>query len=129
MGYLGYDVVRRLERLPDTCIDDLRIPELTMLLVGDLAAMDHHTGDVWLIANAVNYDDSPERLEWAYEDAVSRVEALLAALAQPLPPLVTEPVDVPEAEVPPGTHTIRAEIKDKDGRAGFLTFNLKVAKQ
>jgi anthranilate synthase component 1 len=61
--------------------------------------MDHHTGDVWLIANAVNYDDSPERLEWAYEDAVSRVEALLAALAQPLPPLVTEPVDVPEAEV------------------------------
>lgn len=43
----------------------------------------------------------------------------------------TKPVgiDVPEAEVPPGTHTIRAEIKDKDGRAGFLTFNLKVAKQ
>ena len=40
MGYLGYDVVRRLERLPDTCIDDLGIPELTMLLVGDLAAMD-----------------------------------------------------------------------------------------
>ena len=71
MGYLGYDVARRIERLPDTCIDDLRILELTMLLVGDLAAMDHHTGDVWLIANAVNYDDSPERLEWAYEDAVS----------------------------------------------------------
>jgi anthranilate synthase component 1 len=99
MGYLGYDVVRRLERLPDTCLDDLGIPELTMLLVGDLAAMDHHTGDVWLIANAVNYDDSAERLEWAYEDAVGRVEALLAALAQSLPPLVTEPVDVPEAEV------------------------------
>jgi hypothetical protein len=38
-------------------------------------------------------------------------------------------VDVPEAEMPPGTHTIRAEIKDKDGRAGFLTFNLNVVKQ
>jgi len=38
-------------------------------------------------------------------------------------------VDVPEAEMPPGTQTIRAEIKDKDGRAGFLTFNLNVAKQ
>jgi anthranilate synthase component 1 len=99
MGYLGYDVVRRLERLPDTCIDDLGIPELTMLLVGDLAAMDHHTGDVWLIANAVNYDDSEERLEWAYEDAVARVHALLDALAEPLPPLVTEPVDMPEAQV------------------------------
>jgi hypothetical protein len=38
-------------------------------------------------------------------------------------------VDVPEAVVPPGTHTIRVEIKDKDGRAGSLTFKLKVAKQ
>jgi anthranilate synthase component 1 len=99
MGYLGYDVVRRLEKLPDTCIDDLHIPELTMLLVGDLAAMDHHTGDVWLIANAVNYDDSAENLEWAYRDAVGRVEALVAALAQPIVPLVTEAVDVPETEV------------------------------
>ena len=66
-----------------------------MLLVGDLAAMDHHTGDVWLIANAVNYDDSEANLEWAYQDAVTRVEALVAALAQPIVPLVTEPVDVP----------------------------------
>ena len=38
-------------------------------------------------------------------------------------------MDVPEAAIPPGTQTIRAEIKDKDGRAGFLTFNLNVAKQ
>ena len=27
VGYLGYDVVRRLETLPDTCTDDLRLPE------------------------------------------------------------------------------------------------------
>ena len=38
-------------------------------------------------------------------------------------------IDVPEAEIPPGTYTIRAEIRDKDGRAGFLTFILNVAKQ
>jgi len=37
-------------------------------------------------------------------------------------------IDVPEAEVPPGTHAIRAEIKDKDGRSGFVNFNLNVAK-
>jgi hypothetical protein len=36
-------------------------------------------------------------------------------------------VDVPKAEIPPGTQTIRAEIKDNDGRAGSLTFNLNVA--
>jgi len=37
-------------------------------------------------------------------------------------------IDVPEAEIPPGSYTIHAEIKDNDGRAGFLTFTLKVAK-
>jgi hypothetical protein len=36
-------------------------------------------------------------------------------------------LDVPAAELPPGTHTIRAEIKDKDGRTGFASFNLNVA--
>ena len=37
VGYLGYDIVRRLERLPDTCVDDLHVPELVQLLVADLA--------------------------------------------------------------------------------------------
>jgi hypothetical protein len=35
-------------------------------------------------------------------------------------------IDVPLAELPPGTHSIRAEVKDKDGRAGFINFNLNV---
>jgi len=42
VGYLGYDVVRRLERLPSLAEDDLKLPELIMLLATDLAALDHH---------------------------------------------------------------------------------------
>ncbi len=37
-------------------------------------------------------------------------------------------IDVPAAEIPPGTYTIHAEIKDSDGRSGSLTFTLNVAK-
>ena len=37
-------------------------------------------------------------------------------------------LDVPEAELPPGIYTIRAEIKDKEGRSGSLTFTFNVAK-
>ena len=36
-------------------------------------------------------------------------------------------IDLPEASVPPGNHTIRAEVKDKDGRAGSVIFTIKVA--
>src|SRR5947209_18646154 len=51
VGYLGYDVVRRLERLPETSTDDLGMPELAMMLVTDLAVLDHSDGTVLLIAN------------------------------------------------------------------------------
>lgn len=83
VGYLGYDVVRRLERLPVDTVDDLRVPELAMMLIHDLAAIDHETGDVWLLANAINFDATDERVDQAYADAVARVETMAAELARP----------------------------------------------
>ncbi|MCU1661943.1 MAG: anthranilate synthase component [Pseudonocardia sp.] len=73
VGYLGYDVVRRLERLP----------ELMMLLATDLAAVDHHEGTITLIANAINWDASDERVDEAYDDAVGRLDRMTTELAAP----------------------------------------------
>ncbi|MGW4209940.1 anthranilate synthase component I [Lentzea sp. NPDC004789] len=86
VGYIGYDAVRRLERLPVIAEDDLQIPELVMLLATDLAALDHHEGTVTLIANAINWDDSPERVDAAYDDAVRRLDEMTVALHTPAPP-------------------------------------------
>jgi anthranilate synthase component 1 len=80
VGYIGYDTVRRLERLPELAEDDLRIPELVMMMATDLAALDHHEGTITLIANAVNWDDSPERKDEAYDDAVERLNRMTAQL-------------------------------------------------
>ncbi|HZA04091.1 MAG TPA: anthranilate synthase component I [Propionibacteriaceae bacterium] len=88
VGYLSYDAVRRVERLPDSNPDDLGIPELTFLLASDLAVLDHHDGEVWLVANAINYDGSDDRVDDAYADAVARVEAMTARLAAPTPSAV-----------------------------------------
>ena len=88
VGYLSYDAVRRVERLPDSNPDDLGIPELTFLLASDLAVLDHHAGEVWLVANAINYDGSDDRVDEAYADAVARVEAMTARLAEPTPSAV-----------------------------------------
>ncbi|CAM5493448.1 anthranilate synthase component I [Streptomyces spiroverticillatus] len=41
VGYLGYDIVRRLEKIGPGERDHLKLPELTMLLTSDLAVMDH----------------------------------------------------------------------------------------
>ena len=90
VGYLGYDVVRRLERLPETTVDDLHVPELTMMLASEVAVLDHHRGEVWLIANAINYNASDEGVERAYVGAVAAVERMAEALRQPRQPLVVE---------------------------------------
>ncbi|MDG3012076.1 anthranilate synthase component I [Rhodococcus sp. D2-41] len=83
VGYLGYDIVRRLERLPNLTEDDLGLPEMVMLLATDLAAVDHHEGAITLIANAVNWDGTDERVDEAYDDAVARLDRMTAALGAP----------------------------------------------
>jgi anthranilate synthase component 1 len=90
VGYLAYDVVRRLERLPDMAVDDLALPEIGMMLATDLAVLDHADGSIWLIANAVNWDDSDERVDEAWADAVARLDRMTTDLAQPSPATVAE---------------------------------------
>ncbi|MGY1743675.1 MULTISPECIES: anthranilate synthase component I [unclassified Blastococcus] len=81
VGYLGYDVVRRLERLPVQATDDLGMPEVSLLLVTDLAVVDHTDGSVLLIANAFRSGDPGA----AWDDAVARIDAMAAALAKSAP--------------------------------------------
>ena len=83
VGYLGYDVARRLERLPETTVDDLLLPELTFLLASELAVLDHHKGELWLIANAINYDGTDAGIERAYDRAVAAIQAMAEELSRP----------------------------------------------
>ncbi|RJO69211.1 anthranilate synthase component I [Nocardia panacis] len=83
VGYLGYDAVRRMERLPELTVDDLRVPEMVLLLATDLAAFDHHEGAITLIANAVNWDGTADKVDEAYDDAVTRLDRMTRALAEP----------------------------------------------
>ncbi|MEU6850799.1 anthranilate synthase component I [Actinacidiphila alni] len=98
VGYLGYDIVRRLERIGEHTRDDLRLPELTMLLTSDLAVLDHWDGTVLLIANAINHNDRDTGVDEAYADAVARLDAMEADLAQPAEyaPVVLPPSRLPE---------------------------------
>ncbi|TJZ74993.1 anthranilate synthase component I [Rhodococcus oryzae] len=89
VGFLGYDIIRRLERLPSHAADDLQIPEMVMLLATDLAAVDHHEGAITLIANAVNWNGTDERVDEAYDDAVARLDAMTHALTAPAPSTVS----------------------------------------
>jgi anthranilate synthase component 1 len=88
VGFFAYDMVRRLERLPSLATDDLKLPDMLLLLATDVAAVDHHEGTITLIANAVNWNGTDERVDWAYDDAVARLDVMTDALGQPLPSTV-----------------------------------------
>jgi anthranilate synthase component 1 len=90
VGYLGYDLVRRFESLPATAVDDLRLPELGMMLATDLVVLDHFDGSATLVANAVlpaGCDDGTAAA--AYHQAVGRLDAMTTALSRPTPPMVS----------------------------------------
>ena len=42
-----------------------------------------HGGSLLLVANAVNYDATDDRVEWAWADAVDRLDRMTAQLAEP----------------------------------------------
>jgi anthranilate synthase component 1 len=83
VGAITYDAVRRWERVPDAGRDELHLPEIGMLFATDLAVLDHTDGSLLLVANAVNYDATDERVEWAWADAVDRLDRMTAQLAEP----------------------------------------------
>ncbi|MCX4777766.1 anthranilate synthase component I [Streptomyces sp. NBC_01264] len=114
VGYLGYDIVRRLERIGEHTEDDLRLPELTMLLTSDLAVLDHWDGTVQLIANAINHNDLAAGVDEAYADAVARLDAMEADLARPAPyaPMPLPASELPEYSVLWGGEKYQAAVED-----------------
>jgi len=133
VGYLGYDVVRRIERLPDKAVDELGLPELTMLLVTDLAAVDHHQCTVELIANAILHPRmTAAELDAAHADAVARLDAMQAALATPSAATVaivgTASPKHAESRTPPGQYEPAVEQALEAVRAGEV-FQIQVGQR
>jgi anthranilate synthase component 1 len=92
VGYLGYDVVREVERLPDVPPDDLGFPDAGLVVIGQLAAFDHWRQRIVLVENVPtdpDWDDGAAAQ--AYEEAGRRLADLAADCfsghdAVPLPP-------------------------------------------
>ncbi|GAA3673039.1 anthranilate synthase component 1 [Yimella lutea] len=109
VGAITYDAVRRWERLLDNGIDKLGLPEISMMLTTDLAVFDHADNSLLLVANAINHDNTPDRVEQAYTDAVRRLDVMTDALMAPAPSTVS----VPEpAELRPDSSHSQQEFHD-----------------
>jgi anthranilate synthase component 1 len=85
VGYLGYDVVREVEHLPDTPTDDLGQPDAVLVVIGQLAAFDHWRQRVVLIDNVVvDPSWSEAELDAAHDAALGRLDQLAAECFRPV---------------------------------------------
>ena len=106
VGFMGYDVVRRLEKLPSLSNKDIPLPELSFMLTSDLAVMDHSEGTITLIANAINWDGSDDRIDEAYASCIERLDRMQADLAISIP---GDAASIPDFSLPQYTGNISAE--------------------
>jgi anthranilate synthase component 1 len=97
VGYMGYDSVRRLEKLPNLSTKDIALPEIAFMLTSDLAVMDHSEGSITLIANAINWDGSSDRVDEAYSDAIERLDRMQSKL---MSAIAGEIAEIPQSSDP-----------------------------
>ena len=133
VGYLGYDLVRRFERLPATAEDDLALPELGMMLATDLVVLDHYDGSAILVANAVLAAEADDAARLAaYHNAVGRLDAMTTALSRPTPPMIStverRPAGEPVSRTAPGEYQKAVEEAKEAIRAGEC-FQIVVAQR
>ncbi len=76
VGYIGYDMVRFFEKLPDWTVDDLQLPDCYLMLADTLVIFDHLKRKMRILVNAFVKDD-PAR---AYDAAVERIEGIVHRL-------------------------------------------------
>ncbi len=82
-GYMGYDMVRLMERLPDKNPDPIGIPDAVFLRPTVIAIFDN-LEDLVTVVTPV-WPEQGRAAEEAYEGAGDRLAAVLADLDRPLP--------------------------------------------
>jgi anthranilate synthase component I len=99
-GYLGYDMVRFMEELPDDNPDPLNVPDAIMMRPSLLAVFDSLKDELFISAPVYPRDGVTARQ--AYEAAQSRIEEAVARLERPLPRSVEMP-DLEKIEITSNT--------------------------
>ena len=82
VGYLAYETITRFEELPSPNHDPLGLPESLFMFVDTMLVFDHVTHKIKVLSH-VHLDGD---IEAAYQQAVDKIDNLVARLSQPLPP-------------------------------------------
>jgi anthranilate synthase component I len=92
VGYFGYGVGAWTERIPDTCRDDLEVPDAKLLFFDNVVVFDHVRQRLYVIANLFTSDPaaSPEMAEARLDGAIEKLRSAHVDLLSFTPPAPIE---------------------------------------
>jgi anthranilate synthase component 1 len=86
VGYLAYDMVRHMERLPATTHDDLGLADAVFMFTDTLLVFDNLRHRLLVMANAHIQAQDDRSIDVAYDQAALRIGMTLAKLQRPSRP-------------------------------------------
>jgi anthranilate synthase component 1 len=90
VGYFGWDIIRRFERLGPARPNEHHLPTVQLMIPGDIAVYDHYTSTVTLVANVFNVNGADTGIDEAHAAGVERINSMLERLRAPGPSDVIE---------------------------------------
>jgi len=107
IGYISYDTVRYFEKLPECSRDELGLPECVFVFTDTMIIFDHVQHKIKIVANT--FVDGPA--DCAYEQATSKIEAIVAKLAKPLSP---ESLPTSTSSAPPQDTELKSNFTQEE---------------
>lgn len=123
VGYVGYDVVREVEHLPDAPPDARNLPDAVVNVIGSMVAFDHWRQRLYVLESVSTVGAD---IDSAYAAATARIDETVARLARPLPyspvepPVAGETVPDVESSLPNGAYQRAVEVAKEHVRAGDI---------
>lgn len=84
-GYIGYDMVRLIEDIPDTNPDDLKVPDSVLMRPSLMAIFDNVKNQIFIAAPVYDHaKNSPLPADVVYNNVKARIKSVIKALYAPL---------------------------------------------
>ncbi|MBI5184079.1 MAG: anthranilate synthase component I [Nitrospinae bacterium] len=81
VGYIGYDIIRFFEELPEKAKDDLKIPDSVFIITDTILIFDNVTQKIKIVSNAHITDGN---LQDIYNNAKEKIDSIILRLKEPL---------------------------------------------
>jgi anthranilate synthase component I len=126
VGYLGYDIVREVEHLPNTPHDDRRFPDAIMSVIGSLVAFDHWRQRAFVIESVPVLGLDADGLALAYAAASERIRSTVSDLGRPMayrpvaPPRADDEIPTARSSMPNGMYQAAVEVAKEHILAGDI---------